>query len=477
MDGIATAIGKLTDALAKNLASPAEKAADTKEVQTSTKDKSADVSKSVLETATKDLAEKAANVRVKEAAEQYSATKGAMMYPMTTKAGTPHPMAGRQVCDYSMAGQGGQPLEEPSQRDKAVTGAYCKMLCAARVRGGSRMFGYQALPDHDKSLIQYGMNEMEWSGATDGGPAADINRRKLTPFEQKALLDEAVSGGFEAVPAVFDDQVIQTPLLYGQLYPLVNTVPITRGSRIEGDVIGQVTGTWGSTEGTATTLFNTASYVSAFDTTIYKWRGAITIGLDFLSDSPVNFGQIVTQQYGNQLLHDLDDVVATGNGTTQPEGVMNKATVTSVAWGGATSIGNYESLRFGVAEAEHQGNVISSAVFCGTETSYARVKGLPVGAADARRLFGTGTMGTNGYDNHSIMDRPFKINTSLTNAQLFYAILARYRMYRRAGLVIKTTTEGQTLMLQNLLLMIAEARYGGQLERGACGAVTTTAPA
>ena len=86
-------------------------------------------------------------------------------------------------------------------------------------------------------------------------------------------------------------------------------------------------------------------------------------------------------------------------------------------------------------------------------------------------------MGSAGYDNYSIMDRPYKINESLANTQIFYAILARYRMYRRRGLTMRTSTEGDTLIRNNEMLMVAMARYGGQLERAGVAAVTTTAPA
>jgi len=50
-------------------------------------------------------------------------------------------------------------------------------------------------------------------------------------------------------------------------------------------------------------------------------------------------------------------------------------------------------------------------------------------------------------------------------------------MYRRKGLAVRTSTEGDTLIRNNELLIVAMARYGGQLERAACAAITTTAEA
>jgi HK97 family phage major capsid protein len=413
------------------------------------------------------------NIRVKGAWEAYSTTKSAKMFPMVNEKGRPHPLAGKPVMDFS---EGGRQIDESSELDKAVAGAFCKLLVSTAQKGGSRTFGFQSLPQHDKELLHYAMEKMTWAGSTDGGDYADIKNRLLSPREQKALIDDATSGGLEAAPIVFDDQVIQAPLLNGELFPLVNQVPIDRGRRIEGVATGTVTGSWGGVDDTAVSLFTTTSYVTAFDTTIFRWEGSIRIGLDFLSDTPIDFGQHVTQQYGERLLEDLDDVIATGNGTTQPEGIINKAGATSVAFGGATSIGNYESLRFGVHKREHKGTFGGSAVFCGTETSYSRVKALPVGASDARRLFNN-QFPVSGYDGYQLMERPYKINESLTNAQIFYAIMGRYRMYRRRGLTMRTSQEGDTLLRNNELLMVAMARYGGQMERGATIARTTTAPA
>ncbi len=407
-----------------------------------------------------------ASVRVKGAWEQYDDTKTALMYPSHTKKGEVHPSAGRPVMDYN---EKGRVIHTGSDLDDAIAGAFAKFQCSVAVQNGSRSLGFQMLPDHDKDLMFYALEHRNWGGATDGGDFADIDNRKLTPAEQKTIVDDGgLSGGTEAAPIVFDDKVIQTPLLHGELFPLVNVVNIDRGRRIEGVSIGTVTSAWGGVDDTAITLFDTDNYISAFNTTIFRWEGAIKIGRDFISDTPIDFGAIVTEQYGQRLLEDLDTVIATGNGTTQPEGIMNKAGVTDVNFGGTSTIGNYETMRFTVLKPEHQGGFKASAVFCGNELSYQRVRGIPVGTTDARRLGGMD------YDSYSWMQRPYKINESLDNNEIFYVILKRYRMYKRRGFVLRRSTEGQTLLLENNLLIAAMARYGGQLERTATAALTTT---
>jgi len=408
-------------------------------------------------------------VRVKAAVESYDRSRKGMVYPATTKAGRPHPLAGMIVSDCD------RPIDTPSEADKALAGVWAKyqILCVTPKLAGSPDRAFEKLSEHEKSLLQTLAEDEAW----DDSENDRTKSQKGYTGGLKALIDDSTSGGLEAAPIVFDDQVITTPLLYGELYPLVTTKTLDRGRRVEGVATGTVTASWGGVDDTAVSLFNTASYVSAFDTTIYRWEGAVRIGLDFLSDTPIDFGAHITGQYGERLLEDLDDVIAVGNGTNQPEGIINKSGTTSVNFGAATSIGNYESLRFGVAKSEHRPNVKASAVFCGTETSYQRVKALNVGTADARRLFAGGSTNVGTYDDYSIMQRPYKINESLSNQQIFYCIMARYRMYRRKGLAIRTSTEGDTLIRRNEMLIVAMARYGGQLERGACAAVTSTAPA
>ncbi len=481
LDAIVEGLGKLTESLASKEVPKKEEKKKEEKKETPPEDKKenkaepSDLAKMVssmsgtpTEPDSKDI-----NIRVKEAAEGYDTSRKMAIFPSHTKAGNLHPMAGRPMMNYS---ERARPLETSSQLDLAICGVFAKFLIAKSQRGGSKTFGFQSLSQHDKELLLYALENCKWSGASDGlrdgcGNTADIIERRLLPSEQKDLIDDAVSGGLEAAPIVFDDAIIQTPLLYGELFPLVNVVPLDRGRRIEGVATGTVTGGWGGVDATAIALFATAGYVSAFDTTVFRWEGAFRIGLDFLSDTPIDFGQHITQQYGERLLEDLDDVIAVGNGTTQPTGVVNTVGAGVVAWGGATSLGNYESLRFGVTKQEHGAAVKSSAVFCGTETSYQRARAIPVGVTDARRLGGMN------YDSYQWMERPYKINASLANTQVFYAILARYRMYRRRGLTISTSTEGDTLTRRNELLIVAMARYGGQMERGATVAITTTAPA
>lgn len=401
--------------------------------------------------------------------KQYGTTKGAMMFPQLTPKGQSHPYAGQPVFEGGRGASGQRIIESRSQLEKAVCGVYWKWSIESCQRGGPIPQGLR-MTDHDRDLLAYALREMEWGGVINGQGDEDpgaigIQCRKLTPREQKAIIDDSTSGGTEAAPVVFDDAVILPAILQGDLFPYVNTVNLTRGRRVEGVSFGTVTVAWGGGDGTAITLFNTASFISAFDTTVHTCDGSIEIGLDFLADSPVAVDQILTAQYGQVMAKELDDVIAVGNGTTQPDGIVNSTGITVVnttgGAGGPPTVGDYEALMFGVNKEYQAGFPTASTVFCGTLTSYRRARGIAVNTtSDARRVFGMD------HRNYMLLDAPYKINSDLTNRQTFYGVLPRYRMYRRLGQTIRSTTEGRTLVRANEMLLVARMRYGGQTESG-----------
>lgn len=415
-------------------------------------------------------------VRIKGAHESYSKSKTPAMYPDMLGPNKRHPLAGRRI-ELGLPGKSptSAALDNPSELEQAINGAWFKFVLHSEGAKGIPQF--LRLTDHDRDLIQYALRNEKWCGVLHGtgsedSGAIEVNRRKLADFEIKALIDDSTSGGLEVAPIFFDDQVILTPLLTGEFFPLVNVVNITRGRRIEGAAIGNVSFSSGGADDSDIPLFNTAAFVSAFDTSIFVANGAIEIGLDFQSDSPIDVAGIITRSYGQKLLEWLDEQICVGDGSTEPEGVMVASGTTSVSFGNTTpTLGGYESLLFGIPKAFKQGYESSRVVWGMTEQSYQRARSMAYAAGDARRLLGMT------HEDYMILGHKAGINEAMANTQQFFCNLGRYRMYRRMGLTMKVTTEGKTLVRRNNMLITARSRWGGQLEDGNAAAVTTTAQA
>jgi len=409
------------------------------------------------------------NIRHITADKQYSTTKTALTFPLKEANGRSHPKANQRVMDI------GRYIDEPSELDRAVNGAYGKMMIFGPLIARGIM-PKSIITDHDKELIQYAARNMNWIGCIRevgddelyGGK--DVYNRRLTEWEVKQVLDESgASQGLEIVPIVFDDSILTQPLLHSELYPRVEVVNIPRGRRIEGGVVANPTITWADTEATQVPLVTTTAFVGAFDTNIHVVQSAILLGLDFLSDTPIAFGDLLTRNYGEVLLHDLDRVIAVGNGTTEPDGVYNASGSTNVTVdAGSWTTGKLMELMFGVPKEYRTGDR-NRICYAANETTYRRIRQIATGVTgDDRFLFG------NDVETYTLLGHPFLIQGDFGNAQAVFCNFAHYRMYKRLGLQIKSTTEGQTLVRNNHMLVCARARYGGQLAQPAIGGTPST---
>jgi HK97 family phage major capsid protein len=407
----------------------------------------------------------AGRVRVKGAIEMYDGTKSAAVY------GDKCPLAhlrGQQARYLD------RPVYHPSQQDKAVIGAFVKwsLGCSA----GPNVPQNFRMTDHDKDLVMYALKNLAWSGHVggdgDGYKGVPVDNRKLTDLEVKMVLDDALSGGVNAVPVVYDDTAIIAPLLTGELFPLITVIPLARGRVVHAFTIGNPTITTGTPEGTAIPLFDTTGFIGALDTTIYPAVGAIEIGLDFEEDSPANIGGIVIERYGVKHAEFLDNVIATGDGTTEPLGIFNTGGITTVASvngaGGPLTISDVEGLLFGINKAFRQSRGGRN-VFIMNETTYRRFRSIAVATGWNLRLFGTN------YEDYSIMGYPVRLNATIPNNEIAFVNMAYYRMYRRQGLMVRVETGGKELALKNLKLIVVRALWGGRLELGGAGAIMTTA--
>ena len=398
----------------------------------------------------------------------YDGETKSLVYP-TMKAGdggsVRHPFAGQTVKE------GNRLLNEASELQRAKNGAWFKLLANSQTRGKNLPYGLK-MTDEDHQLVNHMLHNDRFGGCLRGYDGEEkhvieVDNQKLSAHQIKNVIDDTLTGGLEIAPIAIDDAVITIPFLYGELFPYVNVIPVTRGRRIESATLGNVTvNSVGSVRDDQTiALFATNGFISAFDTTIHVCDGAIELGLDHMSDSLVDLGSHVTQKYGESLLNWLDEQVAIGDGVIEPEGIMNAAGTTAVAFNGvAPTIGGYEALLFGVPKRYKKGTQASRIMYCSNELTYSRARGIPVGAADARRVYGMD------QENYRLFTHNYAIVDAMQNSEGFFANMSRYRMYRRLGLTMRITAEGRQLVRENKMLISSRARFGGQLEDGLAAA-------
>lgn len=372
-------------------------------------------------------------VRVKKASERYSTTKSVAKHARTLE----------PVCN-----ERGKQVETVSELEYAKAGVLMKRLAA---KSGVPV----SLDEHERSLEAEIFDTDKWCGKLGSQYETGIPGARV-----KALLDDATSGGAEVVPEWFDDAVIQYPLLHSEIFPKIDLRDVPRASSIETASVGNPTVTWGTAEGTEIGLFDTADIIAEINATVHPVVCAVEIGRDFLADAAVDVGRILVENIGQRMLSELDQVIVLGNGTTQPEGILNASGITDIGNpaggdGAVPQVDDFETLMFSVGKQYRNGPMRPA--FISNDTSYSRARGIPVGAADARRVFG---MEHNSYE---LFQYHYLINNTIANNQIVYGALAKYRMWRRQAQEVRFVTEGKELARKNQVLLIVRGRFAGRV--------------
>jgi HK97 family phage major capsid protein/HK97 family phage prohead protease len=387
----------------------------------------------------------AGNTQVKSVAERYS----------TDTKELKHFKTGEKVRDAS----GNRPKSQ-SDLNAAKAGAWLKKLAA---KAGIPV----VLSDHENQLLELCYGE-KWIGEYNGQYDTEVDGSRV-----KSLLDDSTSGGSALVLPWFDADLIQFPLLTGELYPFVDLKNIPRGAAVRAASVANPTVTWGNSEGTEVPLFDTSNFVAAINTTIYPVMAAIEVGRDELADTPADLGRSITENVGMRLGNELDKVIAIGNGTSQPLGIFNASGTNSFNADNTTSgpptINDYRSMMFAVAK---QYRVASfRPAFISNDVSYQRSRAIQVAQSTAFYNGATPTSVNqlpalsplNDLQNYVTLGTPHRINQSISNGDIAYGALAKYRMYRRQGFEIRWITEGVELARRNTVMLVVRGRFGAQV--------------
>lgn len=345
--------------------------------------------------------------------------------------------------------------------------------------------------EEDQQLLDAAIHEDEWVGpGVTNQDSGDVSPRKLTDFQrksfseggakgyqpgmQKAPLADAsgdASGGDQAVPQYFDFEAIRTPLLYGELVPYVEITATNRGRAAHSYSIG--TPTFVTTaSGSAISAFDATSFAATFDVTFFPASCGFLWTRDFEMDAAPNVGQLIVAQLGDQFKYQMDNWIAVGDGTTQPQG-LNNAGLGSVSASGTshqTMVYNDGlNMAFGITKPFRKAFGGDSTMFVMTDKMYKKFMQLTTGVTgDTRPIYGMHVK------DYQLGDYHVAVQNDIADGTVFFANLRGYRLYRRLGLYFELITTGQTLTLANEKLLFARARFGGKITLTGYGAKMTS---
>jgi len=410
----------------------------------------------------------------------YSSTKQAAKFPdrlVTGGRDRPHPLAGQPVMygakDARVAQNHCRQLYDISDADAAMCGAWAKW----NILGGGKLTDTPHLTDHERQLVQHCLDKAEW---VCGEPTPLVpswkgaQRLDSMPGGVKvSLLSDTTSGGSYAVPRAFDDQLFMDPILNGELVPYVSIMDLPAGAVVDGAYLaGAISVTSNTAEGSNISLFDCTGLIGNLDTTIFTCSVGLQLGMDWLSDTPINFGRELPMRMGERLREWLDNQIANGDGTTEPEGIFTKSGTNTMGssngTSGAITVNDIEELIFGLTKARRQ-KAGRNSRFVTSDLMYKRMCQVPVGTSDARRVLKPGM----DHENYTLMDHNVAIEEHVSEGSAAYCALNEYQLIRRLGSQFRETAEGYTLFRKNEKMLLLRARFGGQLTlAGACMKIT-----
>jgi HK97 family phage major capsid protein len=375
-------------------------------------------------------------IRVKGAGEAYR-TERIIAKSLKFPQGRPDPVTGETLTD-------------PSEYQHAVFGALLRHRAWA-----------SALPrdmvrppnEHELALVEHSAEEDSWIIGDEHETKA------LSKMQVKALLSDSVSGGLQANPVWWDPAIVTFPLLHGEFMPYVETVEMPRGATIQGATLGNPTVTWGVAEATGIPVFNTSSLIGPLGGTVQPVAVAIEIGRDLMRDVPVvDLGRMVQDRVSERMLQELDRVIVSGNGTTEPLGILNTGAGVTVipsdnGTSGPATVGDLEGLMFAVPK-QYRVDSWNPAYF-GNDISYRRAKAINVGPGDERRVLSP----MMDHESYTVLGRPYRVNQSVANNQVGFGALAKFRLWRRQGFEFQWSIEGRYLMQNNLAALVVRGLF------------------
>lgn len=392
---------------------------------------------------------KGVNIRVKDASERYSTAKSNASYPTKTINGSAHPLGGQPVRYDERA------LEYRSQAELAMAGAFM-MVNLASQKGMGRYIN-----QHTLDLANEACHKLAFVGdlRLPDGWAFYRGEKLREPHRTKTIFADSTSGGSNLIPQVLDDEIIRNMLLFDELFPYVTSRTQPIGTSVDFPTMVNLTLTSTTNEETAISPQSTASLFSKLNTPFFSCTGMVKLGRDFLADSPLDVMGSIRESYTEVAAKWIDEQIATGDGTTEPLGIFNTSGTTVVGQSSPSPTGwdvnDIENMMRSLPKQYRNRN--PNVRWVGTDTTYFRIRGISVSTSDQRRVFGMD------HETYKLFDRDFSVQNSVGNANLALCDLKRYMLLRKAGMEIRMSEEGETLMKENAVAIVVRSRWAGRL--------------
>jgi len=274
--------------------------------------------------------------------------------------------------------------------------------------------------------------------------------RSEIPTVQKALAEGTESAGGYLVPDEYRAELIKRLPELSELYAPVRKIPVASDAGRMPNLATDISVSWAEAE--SATFHETDPAFGILQWAIYRANAMTKCSRELAFDSAPKIAQVVSDLMVEAMAAEVDKVIAVGDGTTQPEGIVSAASVVSVSVG-TLSFAKLIEVEFTLAKKYRKKSrwVMNNTNVRRTQ-SLVDSNGMPVFRRDPASPSGA-----------TILGYPVAQQDDLPDDTVFFGDLSYYLWFDREQVGLESTTVGGDAFAKHQLWLKTWMRVDGKL--------------
>jgi len=268
---------------------------------------------------------------------------------------------------------------------------------------------------------------------------------------RKALSESTAGAGGYLVPTEYRAELLKRLPELSELFPYVRRIPVSTDSGEFPKLVGDVSIAWGRAENDD--IGETAPAFTQLTWTVRNMSAITYMSRELVDDANPGIVELVTDLFAEAVAAERDRMIATGNGTTQPEGIYSAAGLEALAVDGALTYAKLVELKYTLPRKYHR-----NARWVMNSTNLQRITALVDnnGQPILRDALVAG-------ETPRILGKPFSIQDDLPDPVIFFGDLSQYLWFDRQRLLIESTTTGGDTFARHQVAVKVVERCDGKL--------------
>ena len=279
-------------------------------------------------------------------------------------------------------------------------------------------------------------------------------RTCVHPTNVKALSEGTDSAGGYLVPTEYIAELVKRLPELSELYPYVRNIPVKSNAGTMPALLTDIEMSWDEAENAA--LDETDPVFTQVSYSIHRCNALSKMSAELVEDADPGMIGVITELFTEAVAAERDKMIATGNGSTQPQGLAS-ATVSVVSVSGSITFAKLREIEFLLKKKYRKG---ARWVVGNTALRYV----MSLKDDNGRPLFNGGNIDAGVQP--TLLGYPISQQDDLASTEMYLGDLKRYLWFDRRKVTIGQTDVGGDAFAYNQVWTKLIERCDGKLALG-----------